>query len=165
MLNERFPEKWDRYSFFSVQGTQSNAVKAQTLVNNLVSGKTAQQVAEEEESVYATGIVVDLEIIEGQYLLKVLLETSADTPADSKNVTDIREFWDYEAWEYLGKTSLEEMLLSENEKIREFALKYREELEQALMPRDLEEYEGRQKLRERLGKATDDEFDKIIDSL
>lgn len=161
---ERYPEKWDRYKFLTETGHDHAAMAAQ-IINGNITGFVPP--LDDEEPTYATGIIVDVEIIEGQHSLQVLMENSAEDPVwQQDNPFGLKHLWDYEAWEFVGKTSLEEMLLSDNELIRDFAVKHREELE-ALGPsnQELSDYQKSQELKQRIAEADDDELDKIIDGL
>lgn len=182
----RIPQKWDRFKFLTEQGVNYNA-QAQQLVQGLTTGSGLPQPGE-EEPVYASGIIVDTEIIEGQLMLYVLIENAAEdikellaanqqtvndeedeekVEGDPNNPFGIKEFWEYEAWEYLGKTSLEDMILSPNEKIRNFALARQEEIERELEPSN-EEYAAHQKrseLKKRILEADDEQLDELIDLL
>jgi hypothetical protein len=157
----RIPELWDRYKFL-------DATKEPTI----------------------TGIVVEREVVEGQYSLKVLIEkkdlnpnrvdmlsgvlvlatpdeVAASEAIDPNNPFGLAFFWDYECHEFLGKASLEEMLLNENENVRNFALKHQDVLNEitSASDGDISLAQKRQTLKTKLATASDAELDSLIDQL
>lgn len=116
------------------------------------------------------GIVIDVEIVEGQRSYQVLEESREDGaqhPWQENNPYGAVHYWDFHAWERLGKASVEEMLLSENEMIREYAKSHMEEIQQATdtSSEEIESYQRRQDFKKKIEEATEDELSRIIDSL
>lgn len=116
------------------------------------------------------GIVVDVEVIEGQRSYQVLEESRQDGiehPWQKDNPFGTVHYWDFQSWEKLGKVSVEEMLISENEMIREFAKKYMEDIENNtnLSDSEIQSYQKKEATRKRIVEADDDELSKIIDCL
>lgn len=137
---ERLPAKWERWKFLNDSGEPT-----------------------------IEGTIVEIETCEGQLSLRVLEENNNDEEKvwEEGNPHGLKHYWDWEAHEYLGKTSVEELLLNENEVIRDFAVEFREEIEAAYTPSDaeLDRYSNKQKLKQSLEEADDEEFDKLIDGL
>lgn len=140
-MTDYIPKKWDRAKFYDNNGEPT-----------------------------VIGIVVEVEVLEGQQSFMVLEEQRGDDVDkvwEEGNPFGLKQYWDWEACEFLGKTSYEELLLSENEVIRDFAQHHAEELQNALNPDDgdILAYQEQQKLKGRIADADDDELDNIIDSL
>lgn len=136
-----FPKQWDRYKFLDSQGEP-------TII----------------------GIVIEVEVIEGCRSLKVLQENwdkNVDRVWRPDNPFNLQHYWDYECQEHLGTTSLEELLLNEDELVRDFALKRKDELANLSSPDCIEEslYKKKQELKEKITAASDEELDKLIDTL
>jgi hypothetical protein len=136
-----FPKQWERYRFLDSQGEA-------TIV----------------------GIVIKVEVIEGCRSLMVLQENwdkNVDRVWKPDNPFNLQHYWDYECQELLGTTSLEELLLNEDELVRDFALKRKDELASLSSPDCIEEsfYKQKQELKERIATASDEELDKLIDTL
>lgn len=140
-MTDYIPKKWDRAKFYDTNGEPT-----------------------------VVGIVVEIEMIEGQQSFMVLEEQRGDDVDkvwEEGNPFGLKHYWDWEACEFLGKTSYEELLLSDNEVIRDLAQHYANQLQNALDPSDddLDAYQEQQKLKEHIADADDDELDKIIDCL
>lgn len=135
------PEKWDRASFYNKAGEPS-----------------------------IIGVVVAVEIIEGQYLFRVLEEQrdeEVDRVWEEGNPFGLKQHWDWEAVEFLGKVSYEELLTSSDEIIRDFAKQHAEELQKISSPNEeeLKTYSSYQDFKKRVMEASDEELDSLIDSL
>ena len=136
-----YPKKWDRYKFLDSKGEA-------TIV----------------------GIVIEVELLEGCRSLMILQENwdkNVERVWKPDNPFNLQHYWDYECQECLGKTSLEELLLNEDEIVRDFALKHQQSLADVSAPNCIEEsfYKKKQELKEKITTASDEELDKLIDTL
>lgn len=116
------------------------------------------------------GIVVETETFEGQRSYKILVESREDDVNivwEQGNPFGLVQFWDYEAWECLGRVSVDEMLIHDQEMIREYAKAHKKKIETELDPSDEELCLAKKKqtLKKQIKEASDDELDRLIDSL
>lgn len=140
-MTDYIPAKWDRAKFYDNNGEPT-----------------------------VIGIVVDVEVLEGQKSFMVLEEQRGDDVDkvwEEGNPFGLKSYWDWEACEFLSKVSYEEMLLSDDEVIRDFAQQHAQELQEALDPNDADlcKYQETQKLKECIAEADDNELDNLIDNL
>lgn len=115
------------------------------------------------------GIVLEKKNEMGMTEYSVLIEKRGDNvvqEANGASPLSIQSFWDYEYIEHLGRACVEEMLIHDNEAVREFARTRVAEIQkqEAENPQTVKENE-RERIKNKITEASGEELDRIIDML